>query len=114
MRAGRRGDRRLRPGWVAVTLIIAVAGCVSFVQWTWSVLADGAWWNVPFGLLSTGLTYWLGVAAWRCARAPDDPTADGPRTGHKASQREAIYDRCANASDLRRTRGRDVWRGFPT
>ena len=74
---------------MAVTLAIALVGCITLVQWTWSVFADGAWWNVPFGLLSTGLTYWLGIAAWRCARAPDDPT-DGPHTGHTASQRQAI------------------------
>src|SRR5262249_10063347 len=58
--AGRR--RKLRRGWVAVTLAIALVGCITLVQWTWSVVADGAWWNVPFGLLSTGLTYWLGIA----------------------------------------------------
>ena len=90
MQGGRPGGRRLRPGWVAITLAIAVFGCVSLVQWTWSVMAGGAWWNVPFGLLSTGMTYWLGIAAWRCARAPSEATTDGPHLGYTASQRKAI------------------------
>jgi hypothetical protein len=93
VQAGRRDGGRLRLGWVVVTLGIALVGCVTFVRWTSLVLADGAWWNVPFGILSTGLTYWLCVAAWRCARAPDDPTADGPHPGHAASQGRANQDR---------------------
>jgi hypothetical protein len=89
---GRSKGRTPRRGWAATTLIIAVFGVAGFVQWTWTVVADGGWWNIPFGLTATALTYWVGMAAWRCTWAPSDLTTDGPHTGHTARPRQVTRD----------------------
>ena len=66
---------RPRPGWAVITSIIAasfVAGAVASVR---SIVVDQEWWNLPGAVFGLALTYWVGIAAWRCIWAPEGPSA---------------------------------------
>lgn len=81
-------ERRPRPGWAAVTLVIAAIFVVSLVQAGRLIVFEGAWWNIPGAILALALTYWVGVAAWRCIWAPSDVQVPGPQSGHTAGPNE--------------------------
>jgi|SRR5262245_57478747 len=60
------GWRRLRPGWAVVTAYFVALGVVGAVSGAWSIVTSHPWAGLR-GLVSVAWTYWLGIAAWRCA-----------------------------------------------
>jgi hypothetical protein len=79
---------RPRPGWAAVTLVIAAFFAVGLVESLRLIVVERAWWNVPGMLLSLALIYWVGIAAQRCIWTPDDRSGSGPETGHTAGPKQ--------------------------
>jgi hypothetical protein len=67
--------RRPRPGWAVITFVIAAIFTLDLVTAVRLVAFDHEWWNLPVLAVGLSLIYWVGIAAWRCIWAPDDPVA---------------------------------------
>ena len=75
-----QGWRHLHPIWTVVTVVIVVLGCMTIFGAGWRIVVEREWWNIPGAVLGGFFTYWLGIAAWRCAclgRSPRRTTRPG-------------------------------------
>jgi hypothetical protein len=78
--------------WAVVTLVIAFFFVVGLVESARLIVFDRAWWNLPGAVLGLTLTYWVGIAAWRCIWAPPEPHSSGPHTGHRVRPNQVTQD----------------------
>lgn len=61
------GWRRLRRSWAVVTALIVTLGVLGVAGAMWAIAIDHDWGRLPGVPLGVFFTYWLGIAAWRCA-----------------------------------------------
>ncbi|MGH3480653.1 MAG: hypothetical protein ACRDQD_27950 [Nocardioidaceae bacterium] len=76
-----------RPGCAVITFFLAALFIVGLVASVRSIMFDHAWWNLPGAVLNLVLTYWLGIAACRCIRAPEGPAAGHARATPRGQTR---------------------------
>jgi hypothetical protein len=63
----------MHPGWLALTLLIAIYGAGVLGDIVWDTLVDRAWWAFPLAVPSLVVLYWLLAGSWRRAQARGRP-----------------------------------------